>query len=156
MTKAMQAGVCALLLAFAGASRAEPDARAEAEALFEAIGMRVTVDQNVDVMLDAQIKQRPELAPYRNVMQSFFEKYMGYDALKNDLLGLYIATFTAKELREVRKFAETSAGRKVITQMPMLMRQGAEIGTKRAQQHIDELQKMIKDETDRLNRAKPP
>ena len=154
--KAMQAGVCALLLAFSGASFAEPDSRAEAVALFEAIGMRVTVDQNVDVMLDAQIKQRPELAPYRNVMQSFFEKYMGYDALENDLIGLYIATFTAKELREVRKFAETSAGRKVITQMPMLMRQGAEIGTKRAQQHIDELQKMIKDETDRLSRAKQP
>ena len=154
--RAMQAGVCALLLAFAGASFAEVDSRAEAEALFEAIDMRVTVDQNVGVMLDAQIKQRPDLAPYRNVMQAYFEKYMGYDALKDDLIGLYMATFTGKELREVRKFAETTAGRKVIVQMPMLMRQGAEIGTKRAQEHLAELQQMVKDETDRLNRARKP
>lgn len=154
--KAMQASVCALLLAFAGAANADDKAHAETEALFEAIDMRVTVDQNVDAIVDAQIKQRPELAPYRNIMQAFFEKYMGYDALKTDLVGLYESTFTTKELREVRRFAETPAGRKVIVQIPMLMRQGADIGAKRAQEHIPELQQMVKDETDRLNRARQP
>lgn len=154
--KTMQAVMCALLLAFAGATRAEVDAREQAEALFEAIDMRAVVDQGVGVMLDAQIKQRPELAPYRNVLQPFFEKYMGYDALKDDLINLYTTTFTAKELREVRRFAETPAGYKVIFKMPGLMRQIAEIGTKRAQDHVSDLQKLIQDETDRANRAKQP
>ena len=107
-------------------------------------------------MLDAQIKQRPDLAPYRNVIKTFFERYMSYDVLKPDIISLYEAEFTAKELKEVRRFYQTSAGRKVIQKMPLLLRQSADIGSKRAQAHIADLQKMIQEETDRISKAKQP
>lgn len=136
-------------LAFAGAVQADQAARDEAEKLFDAIGMQATVDQTVTVMIDAQIRQNPGIAPFRAVILRFFTKYMGYAAVKSNLVDIYEAEFSAAELREVREFYASPTGRKMLAKQPLLARKAVEIGQKRVQENIAELQRMIEEERKR-------
>ena len=63
--------------------------------------------------------------------------------LESEMVRLYMEAFSEKELREITAFYKTPVGRKAIATMPELMRQGAEIGMKRTQEHAEELQEML-------------
>ena len=59
-------------------------------------------------------------------------------------LALYAASFTADELRQMNAFDETPVGRKALTLMPEMTRRSVLLASKVAQQHIGELQQMIR------------
>lgn len=149
----LKAVLLLVVMMFSGVAFADQAARVEAEALLDTMGMQVTLDKAIDVMLDAHIKQTPELAPYRGVMLVFFKKYMSYESLKPDLINIYESEFSASELREVRAFYATPTGQKMIEKIPQLMGKGAEMGARRVQEHIQELKQMINDEEERLKKS---
>lgn len=151
------AAVMIVALSFGASTHASDfSARVEASALLDEMNMRTQFDQLVNVMLDSQMKQNPSLAPYRAVMSNFFKKYMSYDSLKPDIMGIYEANFTAAELHDMRMFYATPTGKKMVRLMAEIARQSAELSSKRVQEHIGELQQMIKDEAERINRAQAP
>tara|TARA_R110002126_G_scaffold15185_17_gene62570 strand:- start:15075 stop:15536 length:462 start_codon:yes stop_codon:yes gene_type:complete len=133
---------------------ANSDSQKEAEKLLNTMGMEQAFEQSIDQMLDIQLQQNPALAPYKGVMQEFFSKHMSYDILKPEMLKIYANAFTANELKEINKFYATDVGKKTIKLMPTLMAQGGQIGAARVQANIDELQTMIKAESERLKSAK--
>ena len=149
----LRAVLLLIAITFSCVACADQAARVEAEALLDTMGMQGTLDKAIGVLLDAQIKQTPELAPYRGVMLDFFKKYMSYESLKPDLISIYESEFSASELREVRAFYATPAGQKMIEKIPQLMGKGAEIGARRVQDHIEELKQMINDEVKRLGKS---
>jgi hypothetical protein len=151
----LRAAVLTVALAF-GASAAQAtdfSARVEASALLDEMNMRSQFDQLVNVMLDNQVSQNPSLAPFKAVMAEFFRKYMSYDALKPDLIAVYENNYTVAELHDLRMFYATPTGKKMLRLTPEIARQSAELGTKRVQEHVAELQQMIKDEAERIQKA---
>ena len=114
--------------------------------LLEITNSEKTMDASVNQMITIQVKQNPMLAPYENVLRSFLKKYVGWDALKDDLAKIYKEEFTEKELNDIIAFYKTPTGKKAAQKLPALMRKGAQLGAKRVQANLGELKEMIREE----------
>jgi len=141
------------LVCFSGSVSANDAARVEAERLLDSLNMQENLDQAIDVMLDVQLKQNPNLVPYKKVMLDFLGKYMSYEALKPELITVYSTEFSTSELAEARAFYSTPTGKKFIARMPALISKNAEIGSKSVQDHLPELEQMLEKEIDRIQKA---
>ena len=121
----------------------EASHRKAVESLFALMGMEGVLTQSIDQMLAMQVQQNPALVPHQAQMKAFLSKYMSWASLKDDMAKLYMAEFSESELNELTKFYQTPVGKKTIQKMPALMAKGAEIGQKRVQDHLPELQAAI-------------
>jgi hypothetical protein len=118
----------------------EASHRKAVETLFGLMEMDSLLSQSVDKMLEMQVQQNPALVPYQAKMKAFLNKYMSWASLKDDMAKLYMAEFSESEINELTKFYQTPLGKKTVQKMPALMTKGAEIGQKRVQEHLPELQ----------------
>jgi hypothetical protein len=123
-----------------------------AKKLFKTLHLSDTYQQTINKGVDFQIRANPQLAPFKNVMLSFFKKYMGWDSIKGDLAKIYSEKFTVDEMNELIKFYKTPVGKKSIKLMPYLYEQGSILGQKKVQEHISELQQMIAKEAKKLQK----
>jgi hypothetical protein len=119
--------------------------RTAAEALLEAANTRNIMQETLEQSVEIQIRNKPELAPFRQVMKTFMAKHLGYEALKDDLAVLFMAEFTEKDLKQITAFYRTPTGRKSLEKTPVLFQKGAELGMKRVQQNLPELERMIEE-----------
>ena len=117
-----------------------------AEKMLTLMDMESVLRKTIDEMLKAQIAQNPGIAPFEAVMRQFQMKHMSWESLKADTIQIYMAEFTEKELEELNRFYETALGRKMVEKMPTLMGKGAELGAKRVQDNMPELQSAIAEE----------
>ena len=117
-----------------------------AEKMLTLMDMETVLRRSIDEMLKAQIAQNPGIAPFETVMRQFLMKHMSWDSLKADTIQIYMSEFTEKELDELNRFYETEVGKKMVEKMPTLMGRGAELGAKRVQEHMPELQAAIAEE----------
>ena len=140
------------LLVYCGQSFADDASKKEAEILLTTLELDKAFEQTTVKMLDVQLKQNPKLAPFKQVMLRFFNKYMSYDSLKPEMVEIYSEAFTASELKEIVAFYKTPTGKKSIKKMPELMAKGGQIGAQRVQDNIQELQEMIRIESERLQK----
>ena len=131
---------------------ADNASEAEAEKLLSIMDMEKVMDESITQMVDVQLEQQPTLAPFKSVMLKFFRKHMSWESVKFEMVYIYSKTFTAHELKELTAFYSTPTGRKAIEKMPTLMAQGAQVGAARIQENMWELQAMIKEESERLQR----
>ncbi|WP_375434454.1 DUF2059 domain-containing protein [uncultured Hymenobacter sp.] len=129
--------------ATASAAPVSASHRKAAEELLVVTGSEKNTTSMMNQMLEAQIAQRPEMKAVEPEMRAFITKYMGWPAIKDDITTLYTKEFTEKELKELTKFYQTPTGRKTIEKMPQLMMAGVEVGQKRVQEHLPELQQVI-------------
>ena len=131
----------------AGVNAAEPTPGGThykaAEKMLTLMDMESVLRKTIDEMLKQQIAQNPGIAPFETVMRQFLMKHMSWDSLKADTIQIYMAEFTEKELEELNRFYETELGRKMVEKMPTLMGKGAELGAKRVQDNMGELQSAI-------------
>ena len=121
----------------------EASHRKAAEAFISALDMESLLNQSVNQMLDMQVKQNPAIAPFQQDMKAFFAKYMSWQSMKEEMVKIYMGEFTENELNELNKFYQTPVGKKSIQRMPALLAKGAELGQKRVQEHLPELQAAI-------------
>ena len=128
----------------------DTDAQAAALRLLDAMDMETMLVQGVDISLDAQLKQNPELGPYREIIRSFLARHMSYGALRLKLSEIYASELSAEDLDAAAEFYRTPAGRNIMEKMPSLMTQGMELGQKSVQDHLPELQEAIREEAERL------
>lgn len=136
-----------LLLALAAAappawSADEAGLRA-AEDLLEAMHLDTLLVESLDAVLAAQMQQQPALKQHEQAMRSFLSKHMSYASLKPDFLRIYADAFSVEELRELTTFYRTPVGEKTVRLMPQLMQQGSELGMRRVQENLHELEAMI-------------
>jgi hypothetical protein len=121
----------------------EASHRKAAESLLSLMNMEAVMSQSIDQMLQMQIKQNPAIAPHEQEMKSFLKKYMSWAGLKDDMVKIYVDEFTESELDELNKFYQTPLGKKTLQRMPTLLSKGAELGQRRVQEHLPELQAAI-------------
>ena len=115
----------------------------QVETLFKLTQMEKKVDQSIDSILELQMSQNPALSVHEAEMRAFFEKYIGWAALKNDITAMYLRTFSEDELKKINDFYITPAGQKVISVLPELVQQRNQLAMMRLQQNIAELQQII-------------
>lgn len=123
--------------------------RDQVETLFKLTQMEKKIQESVDSVVQLQLRQNPQLIEQKEVVTRFFEKYIGWPALKEDIAEMYMKTFTEKELRNINAFYITPAGQKVINVVPQLVQQRNQLAMGRLQNHIGELQKLLAGNTTR-------
>lgn len=115
----------------------------QVEVLFRLTQMENKIQESVDSVLQLQMRQNPQLVQHEQTMYAFFNKYIGWMALKDDLAAMYMRKFTEEELKEINAFYITPAGQKVITVLPELVQERNQLAMNRLQQNIAELQKIV-------------
>ena len=137
-----------LSISFAG----EDSHKKAAEKFLIEIGTDKILQQTIENVLNLELQKQPALGPYREVMLKFFEKYMSFESLKDDLVAIYVEAFTEEELNDIIAFYETPTGRKTLEKLPELTVKGAQLGQSRVKQNIQELEEMIADESRRIQK----
>lgn len=132
-----------LLLSFGLHAADDSSHRQQVETLFKLTQMEKKIDDSVDSVMQLQMNQNPQLSQHQAEMRAFFEKYIGWAAMKNDIAEMYLKTFSEDELKAINAFYITPAGQKVITVLPQLVQQRNQLAMQRLQQNIGELQQVI-------------
>lgn len=137
-------------------SHADAASNAQAEKLLSKLNMKSAMENSMHSLIDLQVQQQPALGPYREVMKTFFRKYMSYESLKPEMVKMYGDAFTAQELKEINAFYDTDTGRKTLEVMPTLIGKGGQLGAQRVQANMNELREMIEAESRRLQGTQAP
>jgi hypothetical protein len=157
MKRLMLMCLLALGLSSLAAWGAEVDShRQAARELLRTIGGGKVMMTAANTMLDAQVQSNPKMAPYRDVVQKWLEKYFVWETIEPRIADDYAEAFTEPELREMIAFYKTPTGKKTLATMPALMQKGALIGMEILQQHKGELQEMIRARQEELKKTKDP
>ena len=117
--------------------------RQQVETLFRLTQMEKKIEESVDSVVQLQLRQNPQLAEHEKTMHDFFTRYIGWNALKDELADMYMRRFTEEELTKINAFYITPAGQKVITVLPELVQERNQLAMMRIQQNIAELQQVI-------------
>jgi hypothetical protein len=117
--------------------------RAAVEELFNQLDMPATVNQTVMQIAATLTGAAAEDGAYKDAVDAYVRKYVGWEALKDELIAMYMKTFTEKEIMELIAFYNTSTGRKLLVQSPEI---GAAISVSvhnRLVEHSPELKQMM-------------
>jgi hypothetical protein len=98
-------------------------------------------------VLENQLQQNPQLAPQREILQKFLNKYLNWASVREDTITAYTHEFTEPELKKLTEFYATPVGKKANEKMPKLMFIAGQIGLKKAQANQAELRQMMDERT---------
>jgi hypothetical protein len=115
----------------------------QVETLFKLTQMEKKVNESVDTIMQLQMSQNPQLMQHQAAMRGFFERQIGWPALKSYITEMYLRTFSEKELKTINAFYITPTGQKVISTLPSLVQERNQLAMQRIQQNIGELQQII-------------
>lgn len=118
-----------------------------ADQLLNTMNINELLSQTIDAMLQLELSNNPSLIPFESTMKIFFDKHMSGESLRDEYIELYINTFTESEIIEINNFYKTETGQKALRTAPQLTADGAAIGQQRVEENIQELEKMIKEES---------
>jgi hypothetical protein len=147
--------MCAILCALFAFGLAAPSPADEkshlaaAEELLKTMNVDTQLGKAIEETLDIQIKADPRVAPLRPVMKEFFEKYMSWETMKDDLAKIYAGELTESEINEITAFYRTPTGKKLAEKTTTLLKKGMDLGIKRVQDNKTELQDMIRKALDK-------
>jgi hypothetical protein len=91
------------------------------------------------------IQSNPPLAPHRDLIVQWSNKYVTWEAIAPELAKTYTQTFTEPELREIIAFYRTRTGQKMVPELPKLMQNTAGAAGRLAGAHIADLQRMLEE-----------
>ena len=111
--------------------------------LLQTLHMDSVLESSTATMMEATLKQSPQLEAYRPELQAFFSRYFAWSVLQDQFVSLYAASFTEPEVRALTAFYKSPVGQKSAELVPQLMQAGAAIGQRQAQAHLPELEQMI-------------
>jgi hypothetical protein len=122
--------------------------------LLDTMHMADNYNRMTKQITDMQIAQAPQLSVVRDTIQNFFDKYMGWNAIKKDIAALYAKNYTKEELKKMNDFFASDVGQKYIALTPKIAAASAQIGQSKLQGHMGELKKMIDEKLAALPKKK--
>ena len=141
---------CACMLLWCSSVFANEESKVEVEKFLALSHMEDVYAQVTNAAIDAQVKANPSLAIYKDAISSFFERYLGYNAIKNDLINIYVSEFTIEELRAINNFYQTPVGQKILKKSPEEFLKIQGLVMQRVREHAPELVQMVKSENERI------
>jgi uncharacterized protein len=137
--------VLGVALVAAPPSRAQtPGSLKAAQELTTVMHADKQLHDQISAAFDLQVKNNPESAKYRGVLQQFADKYVTWDILGPQIVAAYAQLFTEQELRDMIAFYRTPTGQKVAAQQAALVAKEQEISLQAVQAHQAELADLIR------------
>ena len=124
----------------------EQSHRKAAENLLIVMEIDKSLPKIAEQVVETQLQQNPQLAPQRDVLQRFLNKYLNWESVKEDTITAYTHEFTEPELKKLTEFYKTPVGKKASEKMPKLAFISGQIGLRQAQAHQTELRQMIEEQ----------
>lgn len=121
------------------AQTATPASTAAASELLDAMQMGTRWKGELEQNVDAQTRLTPALAPYKDVLADFFDKYAGWSLVRTEFVSVYASNFTESELRDMIAFYKTPTGQKAIAVAPAIEARARDIGLRIVMTHQSEL-----------------
>jgi hypothetical protein len=131
----------AVLLAWLVPQAAGADAashRAAVERLFSLTRLQEKIDESVQTVAALQLQQNPELVQHHGALTEFLEAHIGWNAMHEELVQMYLQAFSEQELETINAFYSTPAGQKIITTVPQLVQQRNRLAMQRLQDNMTE------------------
>jgi hypothetical protein len=117
--------------------------RSAAENLLIVMEVDKSLPPLAEQVVENQLQQNPQLAPQREILQKFFNRYLNWASVREDTISAYTQEFTEPELKQLTEFYATPLGKKANEKMPKLMFIAGQIGLRKAQANQAELQQMM-------------
>jgi hypothetical protein len=117
--------------------------RTAAENLLIVMEVDKSLPPLAEQVLENQLQQNPQLAPQREILQKFLNRYLNWASVREDTITAYTHEFTEPELEQLTEFYATPVGKKANEKMPKLMFIAGQLGLKKAQANQAELQQML-------------
>ena len=111
--------------------------------LLELTQMQQKIDASVGNVVALQLQQDPAMRAHEAELRSFLEKYIGWTGMKDELVEMYMQTFSEAEVKEMNAFYGSATGKKMIELLPQLIQERDRLAMQRLQAHLDELQQEI-------------
>ena len=73
---------------------------------------------------------------YKDIYLNWMKQYVSWEILKSKMTQEYRKEFTASELHEIADFAETQAGAKMLSKIPLLLNRQEDIWIEEAKKHL--------------------
>jgi hypothetical protein len=124
----------------------EQSHRKAAENLLIVMEVDKSLPKIAEQVVETQLQQNPQLAPQRDIMQRFLNKYVNWESVKEDTITAYTHEFTEPELKKLTEFYKTPVGKKASEKMPQLAFLAGQLGLKQAQAHQAELRQMMEEQ----------
>jgi hypothetical protein len=124
----------------------EQSHRKAAEHLLIIMEVDKSLPKIAEQVVETQLQQNPQLAPQRDILQRFLNKYLNWESVKEDTITAYTQEFTEPELKKLTEFYKTPVGKKASEKMPKLAFISGQIGLRQAQAHQTELRQMIEEQ----------
>jgi len=116
------------------------------------------VYMQVQQMFAERFAQKKAPAAKQNVLESYqakanaaLDSAIGWNKLKPKMVDLYTQTFTEQELKDLVKFYESPLGKKVLTQMPKVTQQSAQLTQQSLEPAVPVVNKLLEDMTKELD-----
>ncbi len=122
---------------------AKGDAIKMAHELFKVMNLEKIYARIVDDATNSLIRRAPKLESVKKKIHAYYNKYIGWDAVKDEMAKIYAKYFTAKDLEELVKFYKTDLGKKTLATLPKINSEGRSLGIKRMREHQQELQEIV-------------
>lgn len=130
--------------------------RAAVQRLMQVIHVREMTEQSGEAILNGQLQQMPQLAPYADILREFYHEQMNWASLEPEYTRLYLEVFSEAELRDLIAFYESPLGQKLLAKMPVLLAKSNEITTRRLQAAMPQLMQRLQAAAVRAPAAAPP
>jgi hypothetical protein len=136
-----------LLLALAGMALGQAAAPVSsheqaARELYKLLGGEKLAESGAESMMGV-VRANPELAPYEDVFRAWYKKVLAGGDLEGEIVKIYMGAFSEDELHQLSAFYRTPIGQKALAKMPVVTKQGADVGLRLAKEHAAELHEML-------------
>ena len=142
----------------ANVEKKEDKALEAAKVLLEEMNLKQVYINAVNGLTQRLINANSKFKKIDKKIKNFYQKYIGWNAMKEDLAKLYAKYYTADELKDIANFYKTKTGKKVLRTMNKLTYEGQILTQKKLQPHLQELQsildKVMKKETKKSDSKK--
>jgi hypothetical protein len=119
------------------------DAVEAAGKLFSAMNLKDVYKKIVEASTMSLVQREPRLEKVKDKIEAFYNKHIGWDAVKDDMAKIYAKYYTAADLEELTKFYTTDLGKKTLAMLPKISQEGRALGMKKVMSHQEELQKIV-------------
>jgi len=121
-----------------------------AEAFLLAMNTPEQLKEGIGAMVDMMMQAQPMMAPYRQAITDFYQKYLSWEALKADYIAVAKDLLTEQQLKDATAFFKTESGRAFIEKQPEMFQRTSEMGFQVMQENQQELMDILEAEAEKL------
>lgn len=114
--------------------------------LLELFHVQEATDQAAQIMVEQIVAENSLMAVHEEVLHEFSRRYLGWNAIRQDLARIYAREYTPQELKELVAFFESPTGKKFVQATPTLQGKVAKYIQSIIVKHEDDLARMIADD----------